>query len=1060
MLMEAFELLQSAGQDVDTFVTDFAIYKVITILTVYLPMVISTFLLSQEYLGDKIACFAPENFTEPQAESLHEYCWTNGYWISEGTPQIKSLYTQPHRYYPLYLPLQVIVTMSPVILWNIMTKNQLLAILRATEEFLEDLLEMVTNVDETNEKETALKAGNRMRQFHNTCVTACKTCRLSRITCIRVGYEMLLNCMVLLAQFKIYDHQDKDYHCRIPELYPDEIMCTVPTLDLLDMIWSINVTCLLISLIINVYTGVILYHVHNMEYQPMFYNNLPYGDSDSFNENVHWDDPWLKDSYVLLTRIFLENNPIMTKSYVLQAMKPGLQDVPEEDVKALPENEVELFKQERHKLSTVGRKESIYETAPESIPLKEPDNRTITEEISSMNDSATTPIEIKDGNGRLRHRVTISTKLKSAASVPGEKPNLTDYSVLGLVVMHKSSLLAHLDVSVLLGGLATDMEVTLNYLAAIHSETSAPHQDEDKSSGRQIKVLGFQMRILSSVSREYNSLSLSCESCVALHSLLIAINRNCPYDSTTWFHLEIKNQLTGAALMPLVSALLLQENFCQYALSITPDLSQWCEPNSKSLFHKLLDNFPPVGEFDSLELRKEFSLAGSMLINYYPTKCTQNLERLLLSYTIGSKYPEQTFMVIDLWVLLARRGGTQLIYEHCVFLIDLLGSITIIPTLPQVSYIIFLLRRLLKILPENLKASLAKTCSVDVCARVLPTFYQAKADFDRLEKWRNLTTGQDALNLNSCLVRLSFATFDDVTSSKKASSCLMPLWSYLIEENLQHTSVFTVLQAICVSICHVYKSIAAKCSDILRVLELLSKTLTEAKENKWSCLDELMLAALSLLKSLSSRSFAEANHKSILNLLSDLFYRLLAEEEHPVVRHAALETFAYFAEQTSHESVVAESLQRDDGVQERVVTYLNQISDPASYTSTNSISRSAFLLTQREHSQNALPFHVGKWPETNSSHVNPPADKRPRLSNRPITPPSSRSANPSMLLKSCCSKVPSPDNPSEGDPRSIYIHLEQSVSQLEECMPLPFGFRSKLNTLCRRLKLLADTTSS
>lgn len=49
--MEAFELLQSAGQDEDTFVTDFAIYKIITIVTVYLPMIISTFLLSQEYLG-------------------------------------------------------------------------------------------------------------------------------------------------------------------------------------------------------------------------------------------------------------------------------------------------------------------------------------------------------------------------------------------------------------------------------------------------------------------------------------------------------------------------------------------------------------------------------------------------------------------------------------------------------------------------------------------------------------------------------------------------------------------------------------------------------------------------------------------------------------------------------------------------------------------------------------------------------------------------------------------------------------------------------------------------
>ena len=48
--------------------------------------------------GQKIACFAPENLTDSQAASLDEYCWNNGFWISEGVPKIKSLYTQPHRY--------------------------------------------------------------------------------------------------------------------------------------------------------------------------------------------------------------------------------------------------------------------------------------------------------------------------------------------------------------------------------------------------------------------------------------------------------------------------------------------------------------------------------------------------------------------------------------------------------------------------------------------------------------------------------------------------------------------------------------------------------------------------------------------------------------------------------------------------------------------------------------------------------------------------------------------------------------------------------------------------
>lgn len=52
MLLEALEILQSAGEDENTYVTDFALYKVIYILTVYGPIFMATFLLSQEYLGE------------------------------------------------------------------------------------------------------------------------------------------------------------------------------------------------------------------------------------------------------------------------------------------------------------------------------------------------------------------------------------------------------------------------------------------------------------------------------------------------------------------------------------------------------------------------------------------------------------------------------------------------------------------------------------------------------------------------------------------------------------------------------------------------------------------------------------------------------------------------------------------------------------------------------------------------------------------------------------------------------------------------------------------------
>ncbi len=102
-------------------------------------------------------------------------------------------------------------------------------------------------------------------------------------------------------------------------------MCTVPILDLLDVIWSVNVTTLLIAIALLctfIYNEVT---AHFGDYQPLFINDLPYGDRDDFNENVQWDSNFTKHSYELLTLIFEENAAIMTKAYVLNAMKPNTQ---------------------------------------------------------------------------------------------------------------------------------------------------------------------------------------------------------------------------------------------------------------------------------------------------------------------------------------------------------------------------------------------------------------------------------------------------------------------------------------------------------------------------------------------------------------------------------------------------------------------------------------------------------------------------------------------------------------------------------------------------------------
>lgn len=64
--------------------------------------------------------------------------------------------------------------------------------------------------------------------------------------------------------------------------------------------------------------------------------------------------------------------------------------------------------------------------------------------------------------------------------------------------------------------------------------------------------------------------------------------------------------------------------------------------------------------------------------------------------------------------------------------------------------------------------------------------------------------------------------------------------------------------------------------------------------------------------------------KDILAKLSGLFSQLLSDDS-PVVTLVALETFAAFAQTTSHESVVAESMQSNESIQEMVMEYLNQV---------------------------------------------------------------------------------------------------------------------------------------
>ena len=203
-----------------------------------------------------------------------------------------------------------------------MTKARLLAILRGTERFLEDLLNIVNSKGNVNERKLGRQAVMLIKQYHQTCLTAATDSMLAMIAFGRVISDTFLSVGAIWIQMTIYDTKEKLYRCNLNHLWAQNIMCTVPILDLLDIVWSLNIAALLLTTMINFYLVYDFYNLYKDKYQPLFYNNLPYGDYDDFNENVIWEDQWTKVSYRLLLDIFEENNPIMTRVYSLIAMQP------------------------------------------------------------------------------------------------------------------------------------------------------------------------------------------------------------------------------------------------------------------------------------------------------------------------------------------------------------------------------------------------------------------------------------------------------------------------------------------------------------------------------------------------------------------------------------------------------------------------------------------------------------------------------------------------------------------------------------------------------------------
>ena len=303
-------------------------------------------------------------------------------------------------------------------MWNVLTKSQLLAILRGTEEFLEELQECVKE----HTKESAKRGKALLKQFHKTLTIAAQETNLSFIVIFRLIFEFCLTLGAIFMQYFVYNTNKKSYYCNVKELSDEEIVCTVPVLDLLDGIWSINVAALIIALTLVIFSIYSCTKRYFSEYQPLFFNELPFGEDIDFSKTiVEWDSHFTKHSYELIAAILSENNSIVTKVYCIRSLAPPDDDDDDDEIektKAVCENK-------DSKIVSEVKFES------KSQVKSDPDNEEVLKKYSSTAEYSVvdgsivkcSQCEGEEGCG-LRHR-----------NVPGATPALQDKVLLSVLML-------------------------------------------------------------------------------------------------------------------------------------------------------------------------------------------------------------------------------------------------------------------------------------------------------------------------------------------------------------------------------------------------------------------------------------------------------------------------------------------------------------------------------------------------------------------------------------------------------------------------------------------------
>ncbi|KAK2189109.1 hypothetical protein NP493_115g09011 [Ridgeia piscesae] len=485
---------------------------------------------------------------------------------------------------------------------------------------------------------------------------------------------------------------------------------------------------------------------------------------------------------------------------------------------------------------------------------------------------------------------------------------------------YKEQLCDWLDIGRMLRSLCRDMCASYCYTTSMtsHCPQGTEDQEEEKLFRKNVKILGFQMKVLVTLVKEFKDYLGSC-----VPQLCYTFSRIPPCLLAAPLrrdHIEDIERHVSVGVQPLMSYLIPNRHFmrCLTATERDSELhlpqllalisvagmvgkypddvrSLWIEPKKTSsedtpelpLMTAIFSTLTQCMFFSSLGLIKETCLLENLF--------SQRLHSALLAS--------------DIWCFLARTGTAEQCHLQCVFLAKLHITVSPSPS-SQCCHLAALVRRIVKLLtpehqdefislftvsPKTLSLwSVVSVSDLDVSLRHQVTGDIVTVCTQVIHVWCHMSTRtvDDAIMLEnavSCLTNLfqsdSVADYTDTKQRKNIVETSHDAWQTL---SMTFVVRSPVLQ-------NVVSSLFSLAAYILSDLD--NKHVLQLVKNASACLchgvrDHVKLAILCFLEHLGAKTLPP--------------------------------TFE-FAEVTRHESVVPECLHGNEHVQKLVVHYLNQI---------------------------------------------------------------------------------------------------------------------------------------